>query len=739
LTRHTCARRLALGLGAALSLAAAAHQADKASVRQALLAAEDARAPSAADLQVLLRAARHDDDEIQAAAVRALGRLERPDLVDDLKPFLRTASAAVRAQAANAVAQAVSAGRDDTVRDAARALRDRLKAEEHLFVRGIVAAALGRLPYARPGDVAAAEDALLDASAAGGVEVTTRPPDRTPFGTPVAGVTLGFGGDRRDAPLPVLVGVADGLESLVRINIKSYRPSSKAISRLRQLAITRIDAEADDEADPTGHAEVDAAMEDAATRVRRLALQALVTARAADDDTVAEALRDSDAQVRRLAVLAAPSASSGDALFAHLSRRAFPDDEATVRLEAVRLYGRTLREVRGCELLVAAIGDLDTHVTLEAIDQLGACSGSEAAVTALVEQVEAIDEVGGRYWHAPAHALVSLARVAPDRAAASLPVFSSSPVWQVRMYAASAAAAMGDAPALERLAGDAHPNVREAAIGGLAKRRGHEADDLYVAALASDDEQLVRTAARALDGSPARDLALPRLLGALARLTRSKRDTSRDARVAILQTIRTIGAAADAPALWRHLADFDPHIAALTAEILTGWTGVAHAPVTARFAPRPPLTWTDIAALDGARARFLMSDGLAFEIELHASEAPATVARFVRLARAGYYDGLTFHRVVPNFVIQGGSPGANEYVGDAAYLRDELGLRPHTRGAVCISTRGRDTGDAQIFIDLEDNPSLDHVYTVFASVVRGMDDVDAILEGAVIQRVEIVE
>lgn len=736
MTRHTrgC---LALGLAATLSLAAAAQQADDASVRQALVAAEDARAPSAADLQVLLRAARHADDDIQAAAVRALGRLERPELLDDLKPFLRTASAAVRAQAANAVAQAVSAGRDAAVRDAARALRDRLKAEAHPYVRGIVAAALGRLPYARAGDVASAEDALVDASQAGGVELTTRPPDRTPFGTPVAGVTLGFGGDRRDAPLPVLVGVANGLESLVRINARSYTPASKTISRLRQLAITRVDAEADDDADPTGHAEVDAAMEDAAARVRRLALQALVTAKAADDDTVAEALRDSDAQVRRLAVLAAPAAASGDDLFDHLAR-AFQDDEASVRLEAVRLYGRTLRQVRGCELLVAAIGDLDTHVTLEAIDQLGACAGSDAAVTALVEQADAIDEVGREYWHAPAHALVSLARVAPDRAAASLPGFSSSPVWQVRMYAASAAAAMGDVPALDRLARDAHPNVREAAIGGLAKLEGHEADDLYLAALASDDEQLVRTAARALDGSPARDVAMPRLLDALARLTRSNRDTSRDPRVAILQAVRTIGAAADAPALWRYLADFDPRIAALTAEVLTAWTGVTHAPATTRFAPRPPPVWTDVAALDGARARFLMSDGLAFEIELHAADAPATVARFVSLARAGYYDGLTFHRVVPNFVIQGGSPGANEYIGDGAYLRDEVGLRPHVRGAVGISTRGRDTGDAQIFIDLEDLPRLDHVYTVFASVVRGMDDVDAILEGAIIRRVEIV-
>jgi cyclophilin family peptidyl-prolyl cis-trans isomerase len=126
------------------------------------------------------------------------------------------------------------------------------------------------------------------------------------------------------------------------------------------------------------------------------------------------------------------------------------------------------------------------------------------------------------------------------------------------------------------------------------------------------------------------------------------------------------------------------------------------------------------------------------ELQLHADEAPVTVARFAALARRGYYDGLTVHRVVPNFVIQGGSPGANEYVGDGPYLRDEIGARPHVRGAVGISTRGRDTGDAQIFIDLVDNDRLNFNYTVFASVVSGMDLVDRVIEGAVIERVEIL-
>jgi len=94
--------------------------------------------------------------------------------------------------------------------------------------------------------------------------------------------------------------------------------------------------------------------------------------------------------------------------------------------------------------------------------------------------------------------------------------------------------------------------------------------------------------------------------------------------------------------------------------------------------------------------------------------------------------------VVANAFLQGGSPGANEYAGDRLYMRDEVGLEMHTRGTVGISTRGRDTGDAQIFINLVDNPFLDFQYTVFARVCgEGMEAVDRIQEGDRIRRVQV--
>ena len=140
----------------------------------------------------------------------------------------------------------------------------------------------------------------------------------------------------------------------------------------------------------------------------------------------------------------------------------------------------------------------------------------------------------------------------------------------------------------------------------------------------------------------------------------------------------------------------------------------------------------------GTRVVLEMARGGEIEIRLLVEEAPTHAARFERLAASGYFDGLTFHRVVTNYVLQGGSPGANEYAGDAAYTRDELGLVSHWRGTVATSTRGRDTGDGQIFINLADNLHLDHDYTVFGEVVSGMDVTDLVAEGDVITRATVV-
>jgi len=341
------------------------------------------------------------------------------------------------------------------------------------------------------------------------------------------------------------------------------------------------------------------------------------------------------------------------------------------------------------------------------LDQLASCSVLADASAMLERTVTDLSQAGSpRGWHRAAHALVALATAMPERASAVLPQFTGSTIWQLRLYAVRAATVLRHREMLERLAADADDNVREAAIDGLVTVAGHAADAAYIAALSRGGHQVIRAAALALAGSTDSASAVPALKSALQRLAEAGTDNGTDPRAAIMSTLASLGSPVPAPKP-RPLqaASFEP---------------------------------SQLARLGSPRARISIKGVGSFEIALFTREAPASVLRFARLAEAGYYNGTTFHRIVPNFVIQGGSPGANEYVGDDSYMRDELGLWPHVRGAVGISTRGRDTGDAQIFIDTVDNPRLDHDYTVFAQVLNGIDVVDLILEGDVIETIEII-
>jgi peptidyl-prolyl cis-trans isomerase B (cyclophilin B) len=311
----------------------------------------------------------------------------------------------------------------------------------------------------------------------------------------------------------------------------------------------------------------------------------------------------------------------------------------------------------------------------------------------------------------------------------------------VRIPAAdSLASCADDGSTLLPLTSNSDDNVRAGAIAGLARSTRHTHDSVYVSALSAHGYQVVLAGARALAGSPKGSAAIPALLASLDRLSAERRENSRDERMALLARLAEFGSAATAPRIERYLTDFDTTVAAKAAELLSQWTLTA---VVAHPKPLPihPEPLARIFRTRGMQLRITMAEssgGGTILIDLFSDEAPATIARILRLARAHYYDGLTFHRYVPNFVIQGGSPGANEQVGDGPFMRDELGGHSHLRGTVGISTRGHDTGDAQFFVNLVDNKRLDHDYTVFGTVVSGMDVVDRIREGDVMARVEVI-
>jgi len=125
-------------------------------------------------------------------------------------------------------------------------------------------------------------------------------------------------------------------------------------------------------------------------------------------------------------------------------------------------------------------------------------------------------------------------------------------------------------------------------------------------------------------------------------------------------------------------------------------------------------------------------------VELLADQAPLTVANFVNLARRGFYDGLNFHRVIADFMIQGGCPEGSGRGGPGYRFEDETGNGvPHERGVLSMANAGPNTNGSQFFITHIKTDWLDGKHTVFGRVVSGIDVVDAVQQGDAITSIKI--
>ena len=481
-----------------------------------------------------------------------------------------------------------------------------------------------------------------------------------------------------DADASSRSGAARGLESLVRLDVKQapMQPSTAGAVHAAFAA-------------------------NGGREIRELLLLTMSAAGDRDSVTMTAALSDTSAQVRRLGVM---------------GLRTWVDDPAPmVRYEALRLAGT-------CERAEQSLAGFGGHVTLAAIQMLGAkrCAG-----TALRDRV-----TGNGDWHIRAQALEAIASSDPAQAAPLLAALQADPVWQVRAAVARVARMVKDTAVLARLARDTAPNVAVEAI---------TTSDDAVRVLRSEHAGLLLAAATQLKGAPDLRERLPRLVGAFNRLTADGSMTLRDPRVEILTRIGEVSDTSTNALLRDALYDRDPAIAALAARILSARTGstVSAGTMQLPIPPIPPASY--IRALQGARARITMKGLGTMTVDLLTDDAPVTVGVFAQLAESGQYDGLTFHRIVPNFVIQGGSPGADEYDGRTReFMRDEVGFARNARGTIGISTRGRDTGDGQIYFNLVNNVRLDRDYTVLATMRTGLDVMDRVQAGDIIERIEIV-
>ena len=175
--------------------------------------------------------------------------------------------------------------------------------------------------------------------------------------------------------------------------------------------------------------------------------------------------------------------------------------------------------------------------------------------------------------------------------------------------------------------------------------------------------------------------------------------------------------------LW--LASPHAHVRHEGARVLTALGGTPvrapALPANAEARPAPPVPAGTHWRIDTAHGPVVIAPDV--------EDAPATVAQLSRLAREGFFRGLTFHRVVPDFVVQGGDPRGDGEGGPGFTLPCEVSARPYLRGTVGMALAGKDTGGSQLFVALSPQPHLDGRYTIIGTVVSGMEALDGMVEG----------
>lgn len=137
------------------------------------------------------------------------------------------------------------------------------------------------------------------------------------------------------------------------------------------------------------------------------------------------------------------------------------------------------------------------------------------------------------------------------------------------------------------------------------------------------------------------------------------------------------------------------------------------------------------------QAKIKLAEGGEVILDLFDQDAPNTVGNFEKLANEGFYNGLTFHRVIPGFVAQGGCPSGTGTGGPGYTIDCEINPNKHERGTLAMAHAGRNTGGSQFYICYQAQPHLDGGHTVFGKVAKGMEFVDALSNGSKMETVEV--
>ncbi|MEN3339539.1 MAG: hypothetical protein V7647_3215 [Acidobacteriota bacterium] len=406
---------------------------------------------------------------------------------------------------------------------------------------------------------------------------------------------------------------------------------------------------------------------------------------------------------------------------------------AEVRVSAIRALGAIGDPAAGAPLAtLASEAGVDPNVRLELVAALGVLKAAEG--------LPVIQDLLSDPWPAlRTAALRAAASIDPENFVLVLASMDPDPQWNVRAALAAVLATLPPDVALERvrsMLGDEDKRVLPAVLAALAHFKAPDAAAVAMAQLKEPDFA-VRSAAAQIVGElkPAGGADALRAAYALA-----LGDAAIDARASILSALVQYGAAEAMPTVKEALGDKDWALRLHAAAALATLDPSAETRRAIRPAPgAPPARYDDPQLIAPAFSPhvFLETAKGTVEFELAVLDAPQTASNFIALTARGFFNGLQVHRVVPNFVVQDGDPRGDGEGGPGYTIRDELNERPFLRGTVGKALSGKDTGGSQFIITHTPQPHLDAKYTVFGRVVNGMDVVDRIQVGDVIQRVRV--
>ena len=406
--------------------------------------------------------------------------------------------------------------------------------------------------------------------------------------------------------------------------------------------------------------------------------------------------------------------------------------EPLVSVAAVRALAQVGGAKTGPALLaLLRAPDIDPNVRLEAVTALGILKFAPAS--------ESVADLVADPWPAMrAQAVRALAEVDPSGFVFALSGLDPDPHWSVRAAIAAALATQPvelAAPRLTAMLSDADRRVIPGVLTALVRVKAPQAESLLRKHLEDPDVVIRMTAARELGALKPGDGA--QVFAAAYR--RWSADNTYLARAAALTSLAAYGTPA-VDTLKAALTDREWAVRIKALDLLRGIDAAAADPLSIRPAPSSPPVPYDSPALVSPQFSphvYVETTKGLIEIELAVREAPVTSHTVMALARKGFFSGITFHRVVPNFVVQGGDPRGDGEGGPNFTMRDELNELPYLRGTVGMALDWRDTGGSQFFITHSPQPHLDARYTVFGRVVKGMEVVDALQQWDTIERVRV--